>query len=259
MATVTSKDGTQIAYEEAGQGKPVILVDGAFCFRQFGGMPAINALLSPHFRVFMYDRRGRGESGDTQPYAVEREIEDIASLLELTGGSAYVYGTSSGAILAMHAASKLPGLTKLAMYEPPLNDDPNARPATLEYASRLNALLAQGDRGGAAEWFMTYVGTPAEAIAGMRHAPVWGVFEAVAPTLAYDAAVLGDASIPKAVASSIKVPTLVMNGSTIPFMHATAQTLAEVIPNAQHRVFEGQGHDISAEAIVPALIEFFNS
>ncbi len=259
MATVISKDGTSIAYDQVGQGPALILVDGALCHRTFGPMGPLTALLSPHFTVFMYDRRGRGESGDTLPYAVEREVEDIDALIQAAGGSAFVYGTSSGAALALEAAASGLSINKLALYEPPLNADPEAMRRLAQYHADVKALLSAGRRGDAVVRFMTFVGTPEDAITGMRQAPFWPVFEAVAPTLAYDSAVLGDGSVPVRRAASVTVPTLVMaGGASFPFMHETAQALEQAIPNAQRRVLEGQTHDAAAEVVAPALKAFFS-
>lgn len=258
MEKVISKDGTAIAYTKKGQGAPLILVDGAICYRAFGPMEPLSALLADHFTVYLYDRRGRGESGDTAPYAVQREVEDIAALIQEAGESAFVYGTSSGAALALEAAASGLKIKKLALYEPPFNDA--ATQANVEYTTRLKQALAQGNRGDAVVHFMTYVGTPAEAVVGMQQAPIWPMFEAVAPTLAYDAAVLGDASVPVKRAATITIPTLIMTGgATFPFMHESAQTIHEAIPGSQRRTLEGQTHDAAADVVAPALIEFFAS
>ncbi len=260
MPTVTSKDGTKIAYERSGNGPALILVDGALCFRAFGPMSGLAALLAANFTVYFYDRRGRGDSSDTMPYAVEREVEDIEALINEAGGSAYVYGTSSGAALALEATLRLGSkITKLAMFEPPYNSDPAARQAFSTYGKQLRAALAAGQRGEAAALFMQYVGTPAEQIAGMKQAPVWGMFEAVAPTLAYDAYVLGDdANPPTERAAAVHIPTILINGGAgAPFMHVTADALAQAIPNAQRRTLAGQGHDVAADVIAPVLKEFF--
>jgi pimeloyl-ACP methyl ester carboxylesterase len=262
MKHVTSKDGTAIAYEQAGQGQPVILVDGAMCYRGFGPMAGLSALLEPQFTTFRYDRRGRGDSGDTQPYAVEREVEDIEALINQAGGSAFVYGTSSGAALAMEAALRLGSkITKLAMFEPSYNDDPAARQASKQYAKQLKELIAAGCPGDAVALFMSYVGTPPEAIEGMKQSPVWPIFEAVGPTLAYDNAVLGeDAAVPTGRAAGVSIPTLLMNGGAgLPFMHETADALAKAIPNAKRRTLAGQTHDVAAEAVAPLLVEFFKA
>src|SRR5207302_3085775 len=215
MHIVTSKDGTNIAYDMQGEGQAVILVAGALCARLSWSGPELAKLLSPHFTVFAYDRRGRGDSGDTRPYAVEREVEDIEALIDEAGGVASLYGHSSGAALALEATVKLGDkVKKLAMYEVPYNDESQARRAWSQYIQQLTELLAADRRGDAVALFMRYVGTPADQIEAMRHAPVWPMLEAIAPTLAYDhTAILGeDSSIPIERAASVRVPTLVMNG-----------------------------------------------
>ncbi len=264
MNKVTSKDGTEIAFEKQGTGPAVILVDGALGYRSFSAMSQLAELLAPHFTVYTYDRRGRGESGNSKPYAVEREVEDIDALVEAAGGSAFVYGISSGACLALEAAMKLGSrIGKLAMYEPPYDSDEAARPAWMEYRKKLAELLAADRRGDAVALFMRFVGAPDDMIDGMRQAPMWPLFEAVAPTLAYDAADIGDdRSVPVKRAASVKVPVLVMDGGAnltiMPFMHATAAALAKAIPRAQHRTLEGQTHDVNVEVVAPVLVEFFS-
>jgi pimeloyl-ACP methyl ester carboxylesterase len=205
MPRVTSKDGTSIAYDRSGEGPAVILVDGALCFRAFGPMGALAALLAPHCTVCAYDRRGRGESGDTAPYAVEREVEDIEALIDAAGGSAGLYGISSGAFLALEAAHQLPAkITKLALYEPPCSLDEAGIRRWMAYRTQLDQLLAAGRRGDAVTLFMRHVGAglasdessaPQDAGAQLRQSPIWPIFEAVAPTLAYDSAVMGDSSV----------------------------------------------------------------
>ena len=262
MEKVISKDGTQIAYDKQGTGPALLLVDGALCYRSFGPMPGLAQLLAPHFTVYYYDRRGRGDSEDTKPYSVEREVEDIETLIDAAGGSAYICGLSSGAALALEAAIKLDGkIKKLAMYEAPYAADAGAQPAWNEYDSKLAKLLAEDRRGDAAVLFMTVVGTPSEMIEGMRQAPVWPVFEAVAPTLAYDAAVLGKGhAAPVERAAAVTIPALVMNGgASFPFMYDVAQSLSKAMPNAQLRTLEGQRHDVSLEVLAPVLVEFFKS
>ncbi len=259
MKKVTSKDGTAIAYDRRGEGPAVILVDGALCFRSFGPMQHLAELLAPHFPVYNYDRRGRGDSGDTQPYALEREVEDIEALIKESGGSAFIYGISSGGALALEATLKLgKKIKKLAMYEAPYNSEKAAEQEWKEYRKQLAEALAEGRRGDAAALFMKLVGTPADQIEGMRQMPMWPMFEAVAPTLAYDAAALGDdRSTPTRRAAKVTVPTLVMNGTAIPFMLDTAQALANAIPHAQHCTLEGQTHDVNLEVLAPVLVEFF--
>jgi len=222
-------------------------------------MSKLAELLSPHFTVYAYDRRGRGDSGNTQPYALTREIEDIEALIEEAGGSAFVFGTSSGACLSLEAAIQLGDkIKKLAMYEAPYNSEKAVQQVWKEYRKQLAELLAADRRGDAAALFMKSVGTPDEQIEGMRQSPIWPMFEAVAPTLAYDAAALGeDRSVPIQRASRVTVPALVMNGTTIPFMRDTAQALANAMPHAEHCTLEGQSHDVNLEVIAPVLVEFF--
>ena len=261
-STVTSKDGTRIAYDTIGHGPPVILVAGAMCSRSFWSGPELAKLLARRFTVYNYDRRGRGESGDTMPYAVAREIEDIEALIDEAGGSAYLYGHSSGAALDLEAALRLgKKVKKLAMYEAPYNDEAAAKQAFKEYIKQLTEALAADRRGDAVALFMKYVGMPVDQIEAMRHAPTWPMFESLAPTLAYDhSAILGeDASVPTDRAASVDVPTLVMNGgASYAFMYDTAQALSKTIPNAQLRTLEGQTHDVDPNVLAPVLVEFFS-
>jgi pimeloyl-ACP methyl ester carboxylesterase len=266
VKTTTSKDGTTIAFDQLGTGPGLILVGGAFEQRAMDSETAQLArepLLAEHFSVITYDRRGRGESSDTLPYAVEREIDDIEALIDEAGGSAFVYGISSGAALAFEAALALGGkVKKLALYEPPYNDDETARQAWRDYRKQLGEVLAEGRRGDAVGLFMTLLGMPADHLAGMRQHPMWPMFEAVAPTLAYDAAAMGeDASVPSERASALRVPTLVMDGGATewPFMHTTALALAKAIPDAQHRTLDGQTHEVAASALAPVLVECFEA
>jgi pimeloyl-ACP methyl ester carboxylesterase len=262
MQTVISKDGTTIAFEQSGEGTPLILVDGALCSRKFGPMGPLAALLAPHFTVLTYDRRGRGDSTDTLPFAVEREIEDIEALISAAGDAAFVFGISSGAALAMEATIKLGNkVKKLAMYEAPYNSDDTAMQAWMNYRKQLEELVAADRPGDAVGLFMMLVGMPAENVAGMRHHPMWPMWEALGSTLAYDAAALGeDAAVPTERAASVFVPALIMDGgASFPFMHVTATALANAMPHAQHRTLEGQTHEVAAEAIAPVLVEFFKA
>jgi pimeloyl-ACP methyl ester carboxylesterase len=262
MEKVTSKDGTQIAYDRQGTGPAVILVDGALCYRSFGPMPGLAQLLAPHFTVYNYDRRGRGDSGDTKPYSVEREVEDIEALIDEAGGSAYACGLSSGAALALEAAIKLGNkVKKLAMYEAPYAADNAAQQTWKEYNRQLTELLAEDRRGDAVALFMKMVGTPVDQIEGMRRSPMWTMFEAVAPTLAYDSAVLGKGhAAPVERVGTVTVPTLVMNGgASFAFMYDIAQALSKAMPNAQLRTLDGQRHDVNLEVLAPVLVEFFKA
>lgn len=263
MSKVTSKDGTKIAFEASGQGSALILVGGAFQHRLIDPHTAqLASILEKNLTVIHYDRRGRGDSTDTQPYSVEREIEDIEALIDQAGGSAFVFGMSSGAALAMEAAIALPNkIRKLAMYEPPYNSEEAAGQAWKDYRRKLNELLAEGCRGDAVALFMKYVGMPAEQIPAMRQQPMWPMLETVAPTLAYDAAVLGeDASVPTERAAKVSVPALIMDGgASYPFMHITAVALANAIPDAEHRTLEGQTHEVDPQVLATVLEQFFAS
>lgn len=259
MKQVISKDGTAIAFDRSGEGSPIILVGGAFQHRLIDPRTAqLAALLAPHFTVCHYDRRGRGDSGDTAPYAVEREVEDLETLIKEAGGSAFVYGMSSGAALALEAAARGLAITKLASYEPPFMVDDN-RPRPPNLATQYTELTSSGRRGDAVELFMTKaVGMPVEAVAQMRKAPMWLALEAVAHTLAYDATIMGDGSLPTERVASVTVPTLVMDGGASPaWMRNGVQALVDVLPNAQRRTLEGQTHDVKPEVLAPVLTECF--
>ncbi len=261
MNTVTSVDGTKITYDKEGQGEPLILVDGALCTRSSGSKPALVKLLADRFEVYSYDRRGRGDSGDTKPYSVQREIEDIQALIHEAGTATHLYGHSSGAALALEAALELGDKVRtLAMYEAPYNDDQAAQKTWKEYGSQLAALLDAGRGGDSVALFMKLVGMPTEQIDGMRHAPNWPVFEALGPTLAYDQAVLSnDGVIPIKRARSLTIPVIVMSGSvSYPFMSNTAKTLSAALPDARFVSLEGQTHDPQPEVLVPVLADFFS-
>ena len=262
MKKVQSVDGTIIAYNQAGSGPALILVDGALGSRALGFMEPLAALLAPHFTVFIYDRRGRGESTDTQPFAVEREIEDIEALINEAGGEAFLYGISSGAALALEATIKLGHkVKKLALYEAPYDSDDARQQAFRIYRKQLAEVLAEGRRGDALGLFMMFVGMPPDHLEGARKLPMWPMWEAVAHTLAYDAAALGDdGSVPTKRAASVAVPALIMDGgASYPFMHVTALALAKAMPHAEHRTLEEQTHEVAPQALAPVLEEFFNS
>jgi pimeloyl-ACP methyl ester carboxylesterase len=219
--------------------------------------------------VCAYDRRGRGESGDTVPYAVEREIEDLEAVIDAAGGSAYVFGHSSGAVLALDAARMLPTkITKLALYEPPLIIGANRPPMPEDIASHLSELVAAGRPGDAVEYWQTQLGFPAEAIAHMRQSPMWPGLEALAPTMSYDATITGDTQrgdpSPLTQWAAVTVPALMMDGTVMmgredlhTFMRHGADELATVLPNAQRRALKGQDHGPADAVLVPALKDFF--
>ena len=259
MAKVISKDGTSIAFEKTGTGPPVIVVDGALCSRAFGPSVKLARLLAQQFTVIIYDRRGRNESGNTQPYSVEREIEDIEAIIHEVGGSACLVGFSSGAALSLRAAAGGLNITKLLLYEPPyvLNMGGYNPPADSE--AQLKKFIASGQRGGAVNFFMhKMVGLPAILPVVMRLMPVWTKLKAVAHTLPYDAAILGNFSLPS-IASNVKTPTLVVGGEkTARTLYNVVPRLADSMPNAKHIFLKGQTHNVSVKAIAPVLIDFFN-
>jgi pimeloyl-ACP methyl ester carboxylesterase len=256
MIRVTSSDGTTIAFDRLGDGPPVILVGGGSVDRMANAPLA--AILAEHFTVLNYDRRGRGDSGDTAPYAVEREVEDIDAVINAAGGSAFLYGTSSGAALALEAAASGLAITRLALWEPPFILDESHRPPA-DTATHYTELVSAGRRGDAVEFFMAQVvGLPPEFVAEARKAPWWPAQEALAHTLAYDATIMGDYSLPTERMASVTVPTLVIaGGASFPFMRETAQVLADVIPDAHHRTLKGQEHNVAPEVLAPVLEEFF--
>ena len=259
MNKVRSHDGTAIAFDRAGKGPSVILVDGAFCSRSFGPMPQIAPLLAQQFTVFGYDRRGRNDSGDTAPYAVEREVEDLEALIAEAGGSASVYGVSSGGALAFQAASAGLSIRKLAVHEPPFMVDDGAPRPPADHEAQLTEMVSSGRRDDAVAFFMTsVVGMPTEAVAGLRGMPMWPALEAVAHTLAYDAAVMGDYSLPSERLASLTVPTLVVDGAkSDERLRKAVGAVVDAVPNARRRTLEDQRHDAAPEAIAPVLKEFF--
>ena len=260
MRKVISKDGTAIAFDQSGEGAAIILVSGAFTVRSQPTLVQLAALLAPHFTVFNYDRRGRGESGDTPPYAVEREVEDLAALIKEAGGSAFVWGWSSGAALALEAAARGLAITKLALYEAPFIVDDSRPPLPKDYVTRITEMLSSGRRGDAVEYFMTRAAeAPAEFVAQMRNTPMWEAMEAVAHTLIYDLTIMGgNNALPTERVASVRVPTLVIDGGASPaWMHHAAQAVADTLPDAQRRTLPGQTHGVAAEAIAPVLEKFF--
>lgn len=259
---VISQDGTAIAFDQSGQGPVVILVVGALGDRSAN--EPLAALLAPHFTVLNYDRRGRGESSDTLPYAVEREIEDLDALIKEGGGSAFVLGGSSGAVLALEAAAHGLAITRLALYEPPFIVDESRAPLPVDYVTQLNELVASGKRDDAVAFFMTRaVGMPVEAIVPVRQAPFWPALQAAAHTLAYDGTIMGEMMLgrplPRDKWNSVTIPTLVMDGGASPvWMRNAVQALVDVLPDAQRCTLEDQTHVVSPEVLARVLIAFFN-
>jgi pimeloyl-ACP methyl ester carboxylesterase len=261
MPHIFSKDGTNIAYDKTGQGPALIIVAGAFQGRM--AMAAYAEPLSKHFTVYNYDRRGRGESGDTQPYAIEREIEDIDTLVQEAGGSAFVFGGSSGGVLTLDAAARGSNITKLAVYEPPFVVDDSRDPVPENMVEQLKALIASGRRGDAAETFMT-VGSlmPADMVASMRTQPFWAEIEAVAHTLVYDAIIMDGTMrgrpLPVDRWTNVTIPTLVIYGGAGPtWSRNAAESLVKLLPQAEPQILEGQFHTLTPEALTPVLEKFF--
>jgi pimeloyl-ACP methyl ester carboxylesterase len=257
MMTAISKDGTTIAYERCGSGPALIVVDGALCSRAFGPSAKLAAALSQSFTVFTYDRRGRGNSSDTPPYSVAREVEDLDALIDAAGGSAAVLGLSSGAALALEAAAAGVTISKVLAYEPPYVHDGGEHGG--DHEAQLKRLLDGGRRGAAVTYFMTdMVGAPSAMVFVMKLMPwIWRKLEAAAPTLPYDAAIMSGFRIPRWRFVSISIPVLVMNGSkTDARLKDAARAVAKTIPLARHRELAGQTHNVNARVLATAAVEF---
>ncbi len=268
MDTVISRDGTKIAYDRYGEGPPVILVNGALgdrkLDRKFKLGNVLAGLLSPRLTVINYDRRGRGDSDEAGPFAVEREVEDIAALIDTVGGTAYLWGFSSGAALALRAAGAGIGVERLSVYEAPFMVDRNDKLPAADYAQRLDELIAAGDRGGAVrEFTRRAMGVPAPIVAFMRLMPMWELLEANAHTLPYDWAALGAHNMKgdplrPAEWASVSVRTLVTYGAKSPSnLQKGSRALAEVLPNAELRALQGMNHNLKVKVLAPVLAEFF--
>jgi pimeloyl-ACP methyl ester carboxylesterase len=251
---ITSKDGTTLAVDRIGEGPAVVCVGGALNDRHSTGWLAEKMT---GFSVYSYDRRGRGDSG-TPPFdfstAPAREIEDLAAVIEEAGGEAMVYGMSSGAVLALRAALAGLPITRLALYEPPFTgavaDAPSAPP---DYTARLaNATPTE-----ALELFLTGITqVPAEALPGMRQAPMWPALEALAPSLRYDDAAMSDATIPPV--ADLTIPVTVLTGGASPdWMKQAGQALADALPSGTVRNLPGQTHDVDPTVLATALAEIF--
>lgn len=263
MEKVVSKDGTPIAFDRYGEGPSLILVSGATATRAMEASFA--EAISGHFTVYAYDRRGRVDSGDTAPYAVEREIEDLEALIEKAGGSAFVFGHSSGGVLALRAAANGLAIPKLAVYEPPFIVDDSRPPVPDDYVEHLDQLISEGRKGDALAYFMTAaVGTPEEFVEQLREAPFWETSERAANTIPYDGRVMGGTTSGKPLASSpwdsIEVPALVMDGGASEgWIRNGARQLAEILPDSGHVTLGGQDHGPADEVLAPTLAEFFGS
>ncbi|MEH0446552.1 MULTISPECIES: alpha/beta fold hydrolase [unclassified Streptomyces] len=251
-----SRDGTELAYSRAGQGPAVILVSGAM---STGGTVApLAGLLADRFTVLWYDRRGRGESSDTAPYAVRREVEDLGALVDAAGGEAALYGVSSGGALVLEAAAAGLPVSRVAVYETPFAVDEAAERARAAYTADLTEALAQGRRGDAVELFLRLTGLAEEMIQGARRSPMWAGMEAVAPTLAYDDAVMGGGPAPRERLASVGVPVLAVAGGASPdWLREAARTVADAVPRGTYRTLEGQSHMVDPNVLAPVLADFF--
>ena len=266
MNTVISKDGTEIAYTRVGSGPALVLVDGALSYRGSSTNGPLADELSKDYTVYTYDRRGRGESGDTQPYDIEREYEDLAAIAELAGGRPYVYGISSGAALSLGAVQNGLPVARLALYELPFVVDDTRPPLPADLRRRTQQLIADGKRGSAVALFMRRgANLPAPVVTMMRVMPFWRRLKAVAHTLPYDYAALGEDTgrgkpLPADRWSDVAVPVLVMAGGKSPVsMRNAMQALAGVVPGAAYQTVEGQTHVVKAEALAPVLRQFLST
>jgi pimeloyl-ACP methyl ester carboxylesterase len=259
MKTAVSADGTTIAFDQFGDGPPIIMAAGAFNTRS--ATEPLARALQEQFTVLNYDRRGRGDSGDTAPYAVDREIDDIGALIAAAGGAASVFGYSSGAILALKAAAAGLAITHLVLYEPPFRPDDSYPALPADLAEQVAALVAAGRRGEAVELYQTKaIGIPEDMVAQMRHAPFRPGLDAIAHTLAYDAMICGDLSLPTGLLASVATPALVIYGEqSPPYLRAAARAVAQTLPNGQLCSLAGQTHDINPEATAPVMADFLTS
>jgi len=261
--SITSADGTSIAFSATGSGPALVVVDGAMSHRAFNpvGQTLAQALADRH-AVYTFDRRGRGESGTSDAYTLQTEVDDIAALVEHAGGSAALLGFSSGAVLSLEAALAGVPVTGLALYEPPFVVTDDRPPLPADYRDRLQRAVAEGRPGDAVVQFMTEAANvPAQFVEPMREEPYWGGMEQVAPTLANDALIMGATMSGDAAQlqryAAVTAPALVMHGgSTEPWIAAGATAIAHVLPNARHEVLPGQTHDVSADALLPVLSDW---
>lgn len=260
-----SADGTPVAYETAGRGAPLVIVNGALCTRQ--AHAELAALLAERYTVCVYDRRGRGGSGDALEGRVpakgvaDREAEDLAAVVTTVAGPgmrAAVFGMSSGGALALRAASAGLPVTRVAVYEPPFRGADSSDEEHEKDGAALTALLAAGDRDGAVAHFIGGTGAPPEVVERMRRSPEWAAFTALAPTIAYDYDVLGDGLLPTARLAAVDAPVLALAGSASwEFMHDAARGVAEAVPRGRFELLDGQTHEAAPEALAPVLAAFF--
>lgn len=260
MKTVQSKDGTQIAYDVYGSGAALIYITGATCFRQFEPVLHDAQVFASEFTVYNYDRRGRGDSGNTLPYAPEREIEDIEALIDAAGGNAFLYGHSSGAALALEAALRLGGkVSKIALYDASYCSSEAEKREFGMLGEALDAVLKDGKHEDAIRLFLQGIGMPDEVIGFMRESPEWATLVALAPTLAYDVRLTLDLP-PLERATHLTTPTQIVTGELNPdSIHAVAEQLKQAIANAAQVQLAGQDHMPDPELMLPILVDFLNA
>ncbi|WP_196469030.1 alpha/beta fold hydrolase [Planomonospora sp. ID91781] len=257
MTTVTSHDGTRIALEQVGAGPTLVMVDAAGGFRGFGPMGPLAERLVDRFTVVTYDRRGRGESGDTPPYAVRREIEDLAAVIEASGGSAFVHGFSSGAVLGLLAAAAGVPISMLSLLEPPIDLDRSSQEGDQgDLAAEIDELVTAGRRADAVEHFHRSIGVPEEMTAGMRQAPFFPMLEGIAHTLAYDSRMTS--ALSHDALRFVTVPALVISSeSSDDRLRGWAEGAAAALPRGRHLALKGDWHGVPDDVLAPALVGFF--
>jgi pimeloyl-ACP methyl ester carboxylesterase len=257
VETTKSADGTVIAYDRTGEGPTLIVALGAFCDRKSFVPPES---LTSVFTVYTYDRRGRGGSGDIQPYSVEREIEDLAAVVSVapSGGPVFVFGHSSGAALALRAAAEGVPVAAIVAYEAPFIV-PGSRPVADDPGPRIREMVEAGRRGDAVRYWMTdVVQAPPGVLARMEGSPMWAGLEALTHTLPYDIELTGDQGIPADLLATITVPVLVVGGGKSPdWFQRTVRETAAAVPGARLVTVEGYDHGVPPEVIAPVLTEFF--
>jgi pimeloyl-ACP methyl ester carboxylesterase len=262
MPFVTSKDGTQIGYSVVGSGPAIVLVDGAMCWREMGPATPLAEQLKDKFTVYTYDRRGRGESGDTKPYSTQREVEDLAAVIEAAGGSVAIYAISSGVAVALETANSVPGITGMVLYELPIFTDSTRKPVPTDYVQRMDELVAKGDNAGAVKHFMQNgIGVPWFVLLMMGMFGMFKKMAPVGPTLPYDTAFVNPLwtykPIPAERWSHVTVPVLTVGGSkSDTWMQNAQRAVAANLPNAEHKTLVGQNHMVAPTAIAPMIKEF---
>ncbi|MFJ4717368.1 alpha/beta fold hydrolase [Streptomyces sp. NPDC088785] len=254
MRKVVSRDGTTIAYKKAGEGPPLVMLGGGF--RDHSVFDSLVPLLTPYCTTYVYDRRGRGESGDSPHYAIAREVEDLTAVIEEAGGQAAVFGGSTGGILSLETALAGAGISRLALLEPPYRMPGFAGPPA-DFAERLRELLAQERRSEASEYFLAHlVGFSQGEIDQWKSGPMWAANEAMAHTLPYDAALCGDGRLPEGLASLEVESVVISSDQTGGWLLAAAQATAAALPNCRHLTLPGVWHKVPPEVLAPALVEF---